>query len=223
MTSPRAAKAMMTLMEAGGPLDLGPDRSRLLVRMIRTLAAGRPIPSKQFDGIVTELGIAPAEAQRLLDEWAERDREGNIVGMGLTLNETPHQFSINASDLWAWCAEDTLIFPVVLQQTATIVSASPLTGEQTQVRVSPTRVEQVSPAGAVVSLPILDPTDADFGSVDAIWNTFCHHSFFFPTRAEARQWAAGREDVDVVSVEEGFAIGRQIAARWLGEGVHLPR
>jgi alkylmercury lyase len=218
MSSTRAAETMMNLMEAGGPLDLGPDRSRLFVRLVRTLAQGQPIPSEQCDQIVAELAIAPDEAQRLLDEWSERDGDGNIVGMGLTLNETPHQISVDESDLWAWCAEDTLFFPLVLQQTATIASASPLSGEQTRVRVSPTRIEEVSPAGAVVSIPIVDPTEADMSSVDAIWNTFCHHSFFFPSRAEAQQWVAWREDIEILPVEEGFAIARQMAARLLAHG-----
>jgi alkylmercury lyase len=218
MSSTRVAETMMNLMEAGRPLDLGPDRSRLFVRLVRTLAQGQPIPSEQCDQIVAELAIAPDEAQRLLDEWSERDGDGNIVGMGLTLNETPHQISVDESDLWAWCAEDTLFFPLVLQQTATIASASPLSGEQTRERVSPTRIEEVSPAGAVVSIPIVDPTEADMSSVDAIWNTFCHHSFFFPSRAEAEQWVAWRKDIEIVPVAEGFAIGHQMAARLLAHG-----
>ena len=85
-------------------------------------------------------------------------------------------------------------------------------------RVSPTRVEEVSPHGAVVSIPLVDPNAVDMSSVDAIWNTFCHHSFFFPSRTEAEQWATGREDIEIVPVEEGFAIGRQMAARLLAQG-----
>ena len=218
MSSTRAAESMMTLMEAGGPLDFSPDRARLFVRVARTLAQGRPIADEQFDRIVAELAIAPEEAQRLLDEWAERDGEGTIVGMGLTLNETPHQISVDGARLWAWCAEDALFFPVVLQQTATIASASPLSGEQTRLRLNPTRIEEVSPVGAMVSIPVVAPDETDMSSVDAIWNTFCHHSFFFPTRAEAQQWVAWRKDVEIVPVEEGFAIGRQMAARLLAHG-----
>ncbi len=215
MSSTRAAEAFMNLTETGGPLDLGPDRSRLFLRVLRALAQGRPIAGEQFDRIVAELAIAPEEAQGFLDEWTERDREGNVVGLGLTLNETPHQISVKGSRLWAWCAEDTLVFPVMLDQSVTVESTSPVSGEQTRLRVSPTQVEEVSPPGAVVSLPIVDPNEADMSSVDAIWNTCCHHSFFFPSRAEAQQWAAGREDIEIVPVEEGFAIGRQLAARML--------
>jgi alkylmercury lyase len=218
MSSTRAAESMMRLTEDGGPLDFSPDRARLFVRVARTLARGRPVADEQFDQIVAELAIAPEEAHRFLDEWAERDAGDTIVGMGLTLNETPHQVTINGARLWAWCAEDTLFFPAVLQQLATVVSASPLSGEQTRLRVSPTRVEEVSPAGAVVSIPIVDPDEADLGSVDAIWNTFCHHSFFFPSRTEAEQWVAWRKDIEIVPVAEGFAIGHQMAARLLAHG-----
>ena len=218
MNSTRAAEAMMKLTEAGGPLDFSPDRARLFVRVARALAQGRPITAEHFDRIVAELAVEPEEAQRLLDAWAERDADGTIVGMGLTLNETPHRISVDGARLWAWCAEDTLFYPVVLDQVATIESASPVSGEPTRVRVSPTHVEEVSPPGAVVSLPVVDPAAADVSSVDAIWNTFCHHSFFFPSRGEAEQWAAAREDIEIVSVEEGFAIGRQLAARMLGHG-----
>lgn len=218
MSSTRAAESMMTLMEAGGPLDFSPDRARLFVRVARTLAQGRPIAGEQYDRIVAELAIAPEEAHRFLDEWGERDGEGTIVGMGLTLNETPHQISVNGAQLWAWCAEDTLFYPVVLDQAATIESASPVSGELTRLRVSPTHVEEVSPPGTVVTLPVVDPDVADLSSVDAIWNTFCHHSFFFPSRAEAEQWADGREDIEILPVAEGFAIGRQMAARLLAHG-----
>ena len=218
MSSTRAAESMMKLAEAGGPLDFSPDRARLFVRVALALAQGRPIPNEQFDRIVAELKVSPEEAHRFLDEWSERDREDNIVGMGLTLNETPHQISVDGSRLWAWCAEDTLFYPVVLDQTATIESASPVSGELTRVRVSPTHVEELIPAGAVVSLPVVDPDEADLSSVDAIWNTLCHHSFFFPSRTEAEQWAAGRKDIEIVLVEEGFAIGRQLAVRMLASG-----
>lgn len=215
MSNTRAAKSMLKLTEAGGPLDFSPDRARLFVRVARTLAQGRPIAAEQFGRIVAELAIAPEEAQRFLDEWTERDASGAIVGMGLTLNETPHQLWVNGVRLWAWCAEDTLFYPAALNQAATIESASPVSGALTRVRVSPTHVEEVIPAGAVVTLPVVDPDEADMSSVDAIWNTFCHHSFFFPSRAEAQQWAAGREDIEIVPVEDGFAIGRQLAARML--------
>ena len=215
MSNSRAFNAMMKLAKHGGPLHFSRDRSRLFARVTHALAQGRPISCEQTAQIIAELGIAPGEARRFLEEWTERDSEGNIVGMGLTLNQTPHQIAVNGERLWAWCAEDTLFYPPVLDQSASIESTSPVSGEPIRVRLSPTRLEAVSPAAAVLTLPLVEPHEADMSSVGAIWSTFCHHSFYFPSPAEAEQWAAGRKDIEIVPVAEGFAIGRQLAARML--------
>jgi hypothetical protein len=42
-----------------------------------------------------------------------------------------------------------------------------------------------------VSIVVGDPDAADTNSVEAIWDTFCHHIFFFGARQEAEGWAAG--------------------------------
>lgn len=41
---------------------------------------------------------------------------------------------------------------------------------------------------------------------------FCHHNFFFPSRAAAQRWVAGRDDIGILSIDEGFAVARDIAA-----------
>ena len=40
---------MRKLIEPGGPLDYGPNLSRLLVRVKRELAQGRPVPKERVD------------------------------------------------------------------------------------------------------------------------------------------------------------------------------
>jgi alkylmercury lyase len=52
----------------------------------------------------------------------ETDEQGRIVGSGLTLRPTPHRFALDGRQLYTWCALDTLIFPVVLGQGATVES-----------------------------------------------------------------------------------------------------
>jgi alkylmercury lyase len=81
--------------------------------------------------------------------------------------------------------------------------------------VSPQGVEEVDPADAVVSMVIVDPDDADMGSVEAIWGIFCHHIFFFASREEAERWAAGRDDIELLSVDEAYQLGRQLSSRFL--------
>ena len=211
----RAAEMIRKLTEAGGPFDYGPERSRLVVRVQRALAQGQPVIAEQVTRFAAEIGIAPDEADAFLQPVTERDEDDNIVGaFGLSLNEHPHRVVLDGTRLSAWCAADTLFLPAVLGRSATVESPSPVSGQPIRLRVSPERVEEVSPAGTVVSIVIVDPAAADVGSVEAIWGTFCHQIFFFASREEAERWAAGREDIEILSVDEGFEVGRQRAA-WL--------
>jgi alkylmercury lyase len=216
MGNTRATEATRKYTKPGGLLDYGPDLSRLLVRLMRELAQGRPVPKERVDQIIGDLGIDRDDAYRFLGGVAERDADGNVFGaMGLSLNNTPHRFYVNGIRMSAWCAGDTLFLPAVLDQTAIVESKSPVTRERVKLTVSPQGVEEVDPAGAVVSIVIVDPNDADMGSVEAIWGTFCHHIFFFASREEAERWASGRDDIEILSVEEAYELGRQISSRFL--------
>jgi hypothetical protein len=62
---------------------------------------------------------------------------------------------------------------------------------------------------------IVEPDRADMSSVESIWSTFCHHIYFFGTREEAEQWAAGRNDIEILPVSEGFELTRQLWSRVL--------
>jgi alkylmercury lyase len=169
MSKTRATEATRKYTKPGGLLDYGPDLSRLLVRLMRELAQGHPVPKERVDRIVADLGSDPEEAHKLLREVTERDADNNVVGiMGLSLNDTPHRFYVNGARMSAWCAEDTLFLPAVLDQTATVESKSPVTRGKVRLTVSPQGVEEVDPAGAVVSIVIVDPDDANMGSVEAI-------------------------------------------------------
>ena len=209
MGNARATEAMRKLTRSGGPLDYGPDLSRLSVRLMRELAQGHPIPKERVDRIVADTGIGQEDAYRLLGEVAERDAGGNVFGiMGLSLNDTPHRFYVNGTRMSAWCAQDTLFLPTVLDRTASVESKSPVSGEKVRLTVSPQGVEEVDPPGAVISVVIADPDNPNMGSVEAIWGTFCHHTFFFASREEAERWAAGREDIEILSVEEAHELVR---------------
>jgi alkylmercury lyase len=211
MRNLRAAEMMRKLAESGGPLDYGPDHSRLLIRLWRTLAKGHPVSAEQVERTFAELGIDGGAAHEFLGQVAERDAADNIVGIsGLSLNDHPHRFSVNGKRMSAWCAEDTLWLPAMLGQTATVESESPLSKDTVRLRVSPDGVEEVSPPGAVVSMVIVDPDEADLGSVEAIWGTFCHHIFFFASREEAERWAAGRDEIEILPVEEGHELAKQL-------------
>ena len=216
MSDRRAVDMVRRLTESGGPLDYGPDHSRLLLRVMRTLAQGHPVSAEQVERTIAELGIDRDEAHAFLREVAERDAEDKIVGiLGLSVNDHPHRFSVNGKRLSAWCAEDTLFLPAMLDQTATVESESPLSKDTVRLTLSPQRVEAVSPAGAVVSMVIVDPDEADMHAVEAIWGTFCHHIFFFASREEAERWAAGRDDIELLSVNESYELAKQVSGKFL--------
>ena len=191
-------------------LSYGPDR-RLLLQIIRQLAHGHPIPMEQVDQSIADLGLARDQSHQFLREVTERDAADQIVGaMGLSLSEPPHRLSVAGVSLSAWCALDTLFLPALLGQTVTIESPSPVTHQPIRLRVSPTRVEEVNPEAAVVSFVLVDPNRENMASVQAIWGAFCEHIHFFVSREEGEQWANGKDDIVLLTVEEGFASERQV-------------
>jgi alkylmercury lyase len=192
-------------------LAYAPGQRRLLVQIVRDLAHGRPIPVEQVDQRIAALGLDRDATHQFLRELTERDADDQIVGaIGLSLSDHPHQLTVEGVPLSAWCALDTLFLPALLRQTATIASPSPETRATIGLRVSPDRVEKADPAGAVISIVLLDPSRERVASVEAIWNAFCHHVHFFADREEAKLWTAGRPDIVILTVDEGFELGRRV-------------
>jgi alkylmercury lyase len=210
---------MEELTRAGGIFDYGPDRSRLLLRVMRTLQQGRPVSPDQVEQLIAKVGVARAEAHAFLSQVAERGPDETIVGiLGLSLNETPHRFTVGDTRLFTWCAVDTLFLPALLGQSASVDSASPASGTKIRLTVSPQRVKAVDPASAVVSIVVVDPDATDTSAVEAIWGTFCHHIFFFAAPHEAEAWTATRDNknvIEIVSVDEAFELGRLVSSTLL--------
>jgi alkylmercury lyase len=217
MANTRVIENFRQLTQDGGLLDYGPERSRLLVRVQRALAAGRPVTNDQVTRFAAAAGIAPDDADAFLRTVTERDEDDRIVGaFALSLNEHPHRFIVDGTRLSAWCAGDTLFLPAVLDRTADVESTSPVSGQPIRLRVSPSGVEEVSPASTVVSMVVVDPEPSQVSSVEAIWGTYCHQIFFFASREEAEEWAVGRPNIEIMSVAEVQELAQMMAARLLG-------
>jgi alkylmercury lyase len=109
---------------------------------MRELVEGRLLPKERVDQIIGDLGIAREDVYRFLREVAERDASGEVFGiMESSLNDTPHRFYVNGARMFSWCAGDALFVPVVLGQTATVESKSPVSGERLRLKVSPQGAE----------------------------------------------------------------------------------
>jgi alkylmercury lyase len=224
MDDRRAAEMTRKLTREGGVLDYGPDQARLLLRVLRTLAQGRPVSAADVDDVADQVGLAREQAQSFLRPLAERDADDGIVGvLGLSLAEHPHGFSVNGHRMFTWCAEDTLFLPSLLGQTATVESTSPLSREAVRLTVGPEGVQTVTPPGTVVSIALVDPDQTPLRSVETIWRTFCRHIHFFASREEATRWATGRGDIAILTPDEGFQIGRELMHRVLAEIGSLTR
>ncbi len=59
----------------------------------------------------------------------EFDQQGNIIGWGITLLPTRHQFRLKKFPLFTWCAFDTVLFPPLLHVEAHVQSRCAATGQ----------------------------------------------------------------------------------------------
>lgn len=187
-------------------LGLTENRTACLFKpLIELLAQGRPV---DLERLAAQSGLQPARLQQELAKLPalEWDGQGRIIGAALTLTPTPHRVLIDGQTLYAWCALDTLFLPALLGRRVIVFSPTPGTGELVQVSVAPDRLEQVTPAAAVVSLV---PRPAATPDVRA---AFCRFVHFFSSSAAAQPWLAQHPQAILVPVAEAFALGQQVAA-----------
>lgn len=110
--------------------SLTPEREqrRIFGQTLQLPANGCPVPP---DDVAIRFQVPPDRVISTLRGFgAEFDKDGNIVGVGLTLIPTPHIYKIDSHKLYAWCAADTLSLPVILKQNAEIESSDPVTGKK---------------------------------------------------------------------------------------------
>jgi alkylmercury lyase len=103
----------------------------------------------------------------------EFDGEGKIVGWGITLVPTQHQFWVKGHALFTWCAFDTVLFPSLLQAKAQVRSLCKTTGQPIIFRATPEGITDLVPATSVLSLTL--PS----ARCECVRGTFCAQSHFF--------------------------------------------
>ena len=184
----------LSVDEAGG--------ARFQETVLRLLAQGAPVP---LAAIAAASGQAVTEIERALGAGgAEMDEEGRLVGLGLTIRETPHRFTVGERSLYTWCALDTLIYPAVLGR-AHVESPCRATGTAIRVEVTAAGVERVDPAEAVVSIVRPRPGEP-------IRTSFCDEVHFFRSADAAAPWLSRHPGAIVLPVVEAFELGARLAA-----------
>jgi len=183
--------------------DLSATDQRIAVGLYRLLAEGEPVSP---DRLAQHLGLSANLVKEILDSWPAVyfDDEKSVIGFwGLAVQEMPHRFKVNGRQLYTWCAWDSLFIPELLGKTAEVESTCPTSGEIISLTVSPTRVENFSPDGAMVSF--LSPTASFDMNVIA---SFCHKVLFFSSEESGNKWIANHKDTFLLTLNEAHEIGR---------------
>ncbi len=175
----------------------------LMPPMLELLARGEPVSPEAVAGAI---GRSPEQVRAALArlggvDWDER---GRVAGLGLTLRPTPHRVDLAGRTVFAWCALDTLIFPVLLGEPVAIESPCRATGETVRVEATPDGVEGVQPTSAVVS--VVEPRD-----LAGLRGALCENVHFFRSAQAASGWLERHAGARLLPVAEAFRLGRLVA------------
>jgi alkylmercury lyase len=175
----------------------------LVPHAVRLLSEGEPVALAQL-AAAAGWSVEEVEAALGAQISAERDDQGRLVGLALTLRPTTHRVTIDGRTLFAWCASDTLMVPVIVGRPAVVESTCPQTGQAIRVEVTPDRVERVDPPDAVVSA--VRPA----GRLADVRSDTCDHGHFFSSIEASAAWASAHLEGHIHPVEEAFRLDRQV-------------
>lgn len=181
---------MQALVETGQPLSLIHLATRLQMSQENLAAHLARVPDTEFD------------------------EQGNIVGWGVTLLPTQHQFRLKKHPLFTWCAFDTVLFPPLLALEAHVQSKCAATDQPvTFVATRSGEITGLLPATSVLSLIL--PAER----CDCVRGTFCEQSLFFHSEEAASPWMALHPDAVLLSIQEAAVLGHLVAKMWPHESV----
>jgi alkylmercury lyase len=169
----------------------------LFDQLVRLLVQGRPVAPEL---LASRLHRDLEEVRSVLQAHPELeyDAQGNLVGSGLTLVPTPHQFQVGQRTLFAWCAFDTLTYPVELHLSAQVTSRCLITGSSIRLTVTPAQVLDLDPGEAQVSLVVDVAAECCYNVREDV----CNYGHFFASREAATQWQTAHPQAVIISVEE---------------------
>lgn len=207
-TEPDRLESLATVVAKAAP-DFDEEQQRIALEVYRRLAEGSPGPASD---VAERAGATVERVEELLASWPGvfRDEDRGVIGFwGLTITRLSptHRFEVDGRNLFAWCAWDTLFLPGILAVTARVESVCPTTGEAITLVVSPNGVVETSHPSAVVSFLVPDRAfDAD------VIQGFCHFVHFFASEEAGQAWTAKHPGTFLLSLEDGFELGRLVNA-----------
>jgi alkylmercury lyase len=188
--------APMRIMSERAFLEIVPPTVDLLARGIEASP----------EEIAVASGKSPEEVRAALERFpsAEWNEQGRVLGLGLTLRLTPHRLELEGRTLFAWCALDALLFPVLLGRPASIESPCRGTGEPVHIEVTPAGIEAVDPPSAVVSIVAA----RDLANIRSVG---CNNTHFFRSPEASSRWFERHPEATILPADDAFRLGRLIA------------
>ncbi|MGH2497475.1 MAG: alkylmercury lyase MerB [Ktedonobacteraceae bacterium] len=181
------------------------EQEELCLPILHQVTRGKPIEKA---ALAASLQVSQEDVeQRLLHlPDTEFDRQGNILGWGVTLVPTRHHFQMHGQSLYTWCAFDTVLFPPSLLAEARVQSTCPVTGHPITFVATPEGdIKDLHPTGSVMSLII--PAERS----ECVRATFCEQSLFFESEQAASTWLTAHPEAVLLSIEEAAAVGKKVA------------
>jgi alkylmercury lyase len=177
----------------------------ICVALIRQLAAGQPVSAAR---LAADIGMDAPAVGAVLQQMSDvaYDAAGNVVGFGLSLVPTAHQFRINGQTLYTWCALDTFLYTALLGQPSEVISHCPVTSQPITLAMTPDGITTLSPASSVISLVIPDGSVADCRR-----SAFCNYGHFFATPEAGTTWLDGHPNGIIVSIADAHQLGQLLA------------
>ena len=185
--------------------QLSADERLIARRLYQLLAKGKPV---KLETLSQHSGVALPTIGNVVNEWPGvfLNDEGAVIGFwGLAIDSvSTHQFVVEDTTLYAWCAWDTLFMPAHIGKTCRVLSKCKQTGDSIRLDVSPGGVEYASPE--TVHLSFVLPDQAELYK-DIVVN-FCHVVHFFRDRTAAEVWSREQEGVFVLDLKDSAAAAR---------------
>jgi alkylmercury lyase len=191
--------------------DLDAREQRVQLALLRLLSEGDPVEPGQ---LAAHAALPDPAVRALLASWqgVHCDEAGRVVAArGLSVVEAPHRLRVDGRELYTWCAWDTLFLPELIVRPAEVESTCPMTGATISLRVGPDGPSEVSPPKAALSFirPRAKLAEDTIAS-------FCRFVHFFASVEAAEAWSLRHPGTFVISIEQGFEVGRRSNAARLG-------
>lgn len=222
MTTKTTAAEIAEPLEAGLPPVTESEDRWLAETLFRLLAKGEAIATARLAAAVgrPESDVSAALARPEFDPLVYRDDRGRIIGfsgLGVAeLGETVHRLRLgDGSEVYAWCAGDSLFLPIALGAEVRIESRCPVTGQTIGFLGSPEGFGELQPPKAVMSMLTPEEVGARVERGEDVIQSLCHWLYFFASEEAAREWTSQRPGTTTFPLEEGFELGRRwLAHKW---------